>query len=77
MELLHLAANGCTAIMKELDLRSNRMNYSSMTLQRTRELPDKIGKPRLAVEDSFKVLGYELDYNDEEEVEDEDKSFSD
>lgn len=77
MELLHLAANGCTAIMKELDLRSNRMDYSSMTLQRTRELPDKIGKPRLAIEDSFKVLGYELDYEDEGDETDEDKAFSD
>ena len=59
MEILHLVANGCTAILQELDMRSTRTNCNSYELQETRELKP-IDNIKLEMYDNFKTLGYNI-----------------
>ena len=59
MEILHLVANGCTAILQELDMRSTRTDCNSYELQETRELKP-IENIKLEMYDNFKTLGYNL-----------------
>ncbi len=69
MELLHLAANGCSAIMKELDARGTRTKCNSYLIQETRELPH-IDKIHLNMVDNFRVLGYDIDFEEVDNRED-------